>query len=357
MNFTSTPATYQDAIRAAQELLYHTGLDPEDSARLILELLEGTGEMHLRDKLTTILHCRDIIHKGTTTYLRKQQTLPFKQVVDDFIRHKFHRSPSTLTEIRQCCNRIMTYCPDWQTIPLREITTEDCQRAIDASFCSNNMQRKGINILRALFTFGITRGLCEGNPLQLIEKPEVIVRPIKILSLKQIQKMLKCALESTHRPCAPALGLLIWTGIRPSELEQLCWEKIDLNKRRITLDFEHIKTPRQLTIPPVLSQWFRRCCVFTPSKSKLIPRAWAPRWRHLRLDAGITHWRTETLRHTFAAYHLKHFKDPEALRKELGLRSVEELHTRFLCDNHLSTETAGLYWGLKASPISRYRHN
>lgn len=331
----------------AEKLLLPTALNTEDSARLILELLETTGEIANTDRISLLSHCRHIIQRGAELYSRENQTLPFYRVVEESIRAKSHRRARTLSEIRQYCNRIIRCCPHWRNHPLRKFTSEECSHAVETSFDTPNMQRKALVILHSLFNFGIRRELCNDNPVSRVQAPRPSEKRIPILSIAQIRKLLETALRPEHLPCAPALGIMLWTGIRPTEIERLTWSNIHISDRIIDVEPRHAKTggARQVTIQPVLVRWLRKVCLYTPASAPVTPKAWSRRWQSLRRDAGFQEWQADTLRHSFASYHLRHFHDLNSLQLEMGHASSELLRTRYLSMGGLSAQAARQFWG------------
>jgi integrase/recombinase XerD len=51
---------------------------------------------------------------------------------------------------------------------------------------------------------------------------------------------------------------------------------------------------------------------------KVTPANFVKQLRAVRKAAGITDWPDNALRHSFASYHLAHFKDAAALALEMG---------------------------------------
>lgn len=333
----------------ANQLLSRSPLDEEDAARLILELLETTGEIANTDRVMVLNHCRHVLRRGTEVYARENQTLPFYRAVEDHLRAKVTRRPRTVSEIRQYCKRIMECCPHWRNHPLSSFTSKECQLAVEKSFATVTMQRKALSLLHAIFNFGKKRGLCTVNPIHGVTTPQAEEVRIRILTIPQIRTLLETAQKPEHIACAGALGIMLWAGVRPNEIDRLTWGKINLAQKTIDIEPKHAKTggARQVTIPPILVRWLRSVCKFTPAGAKVTPRAWSRRWRSLRQDAGLRDWQADTLRHTFASYHLKYFKNLEVLRLEMGHSGTELLRTRYLSMEGLTAEAAKQFWGVR----------
>ncbi|MBQ2379549.1 MAG: tyrosine-type recombinase/integrase, partial [Akkermansia sp.] len=75
---------------------------------------------------------------------------------------------------------------------------------------------------------------------------------------------------------------------------------------------------------------------------RICPTQWLRHWRELRRQAGFTHWVPDVLRHTFASYHLRHFRNYSELQYETGHRDSSLLRTRYVNMSRLG-DVAG-FW-------------
>ena len=84
------------------------------------------------------------------------------------------------------------------------------------------------------------------------------------------------------------------------------------------------------------------------------PANWKQKWRQVRARfSALTGrpWQTDVLRHTFASYHAKHFKDYNLLQMEMGHRSSSLLRTRYLNMKGISPQTATRFWALTPAKV------
>ncbi|WP_300771607.1 tyrosine-type recombinase/integrase [uncultured Akkermansia sp.] len=79
------------------------------------------------------------------------------------------------------------------------------------------------------------------------------------------------------------------------------------------------------------------------------PRNWTAKWRELRRQAGWDgkekKWPADMLRHTFASYFARHFKNLHVLQMEMGHASSDLLRTRYLNMEGITEMTAAVFWG------------
>lgn len=336
----------------ASKILENRPLSASDAARLILELLESSPEYGdensscFFDRAEHIEYCRKVIHSGISVMSKFNQTCSFYELFRFYISAKAHCRSRTLDEIKQICTRFMNFCPDLALRPVRQIELLDCQQMIQISFTSPCMQKKAHVILHALFNFALRRAWCDTNPVALMERVRIAETTIDALGIDEVKLLLRTCLTPDHRVCAPALGLMLWAGIRPYEVNRLTWSDIDLLERVIRIAPRHSKTggARHVTIYPVLFSWLKHFRPLSTPHMKVVPPSWIRRWRCLRRAAGFAEWRADVLRHTFASYHLKQFHDLASLQLEMGHSNSNLLRTRYLSMNKVTRLAARKFW-------------
>lgn len=236
--------------------------------------------------------------------------------------------------------------PEIEEEKVRMIDTDKCRELIEKSYSTVPTRKKAKRVLSALFRFCIANGWCDKNPTAGILLPPHKEKPIKALQIHEVLRLLKTAEQPEHRVCAPALGIMLWAGIRPHEIERLTVNSIDYEDRVITIPAKHAKTggARQVTMHPVLIHWLRATLTHKEPESPLTPPSWSMRWAQLRKAAGFKKWPPDVLRHTFASYHLKYFKSLHALQLEMGHADLELLRTRYLSMDKVTDKAAKIFW-------------
>ena len=142
----------------------------------------------------------------------------------------------------------------------------------------------------------------------------------------------------------PALAIGLFAGLRQAEIERLDWNEVDLGRSFIEVTAEKAKTKKRrlVKIEPNLAAWLTP---FVRKAGSVMP----PNYRH-KLEptwkkAGLEAWPDNGLRHSYASYHLAHFKDASRLALELGHGTTQMLfaHYREL----VRPEDAERYWNIK----------
>ncbi len=333
----------------AEAFLRGSGLSVLDAVRLALEIHEARSP-ELSTEKRRMEYYRRVIRLGVEACAQEGRTVSFREALEKSLASRAGRRRRTLGEIRQCCRRILHVHPELSNMPMRSISAEYCRKLIMESYRTPSTQRKARRLLHALFAFCLRNGWCACNPVAAVEIPMVPEEPIDVLSIGQVRCLLATARRPEHIACAPAVGLMLWAGIRPTELTRLRWQDVHVADRVITVAARHSKTggARHVTLAPVLINWLKETAPFRLPGTHIVPRAWVRRWRALRLAAGFDHWHPDTLRHTFASYHLKQFRNLAMLQIDMGHADAQLLRTRYLSMAGITAEGAAAFWGKRS---------
>jgi integrase len=173
----------------------------------------------------------------------------------------------------------------------------------------NNFRR----VLISMFNFALDRGYCVDNPAKKAAKAKVIDKPVEILTVDELSRLLKHATAEL----LPYLTIGAFAGLRRAELERVDWKEIDLDGGLIEIPANKAKSAqrRHVHILPNLSAWLRP---YVKPSGKVTPTNYEKLLKKARDAAGITEWPNNGLRHSYASYHLAQFKSADSLALELG---------------------------------------
>jgi integrase len=168
--------------------------------------------------------------------------------------------------------------------------------------------------IHTLLEYCRTRGWLEKNPLADVPRARVPQdTAIGILSVDQVARLLENADPAT----LPYWLFAVFCGLRNAELQRLEWSDIHWEEHLVEVPSIKSKTAsrRFVSLRQNVLEWlapYRDSCgpICVPS---LYERLIAD--RHA---AGITQWPSNCCRHSFASYHLAHFRDPRELALEMG---------------------------------------
>ncbi len=316
-----------------------------DLLRLGLELAEYAGRLRGKARLQ---RCRELIRLGVETLQQERRSTTLTKAMLAALEERARRRPRTRNEFRAVCLRMLRAAPAFARRSVRSITAADCRRLLESAFHAPRQRAKGRVILHGLFAFCQKQQWCSSNPVAAISPPPLQEQEVRSLDMSELRRLLTTALRPEHRACMPALGLMLWAGIRPAEVERIDWQDIDWQEKVIALRPRHSKTggARHVTLHPVLAVWLHEAG--KRQAGALCPRSWARRWQQLREAAGFTAWQQDSLRHSFASYHVKKWHDFPRLQLEMGHRSAELLRTRYLSMGGITAAQAEQFWKPRA---------
>jgi integrase len=167
--------------------------------------------------------------------------------------------------------------------------------------------------LHTLFEYARQRGWVQTNPLKDVGRAKVIAAAPGILSVDQIARLLEAASSET----LPYWTIGVFCGLRSAELERLEWRDVRFNQGLVEVPTLKSKTAsrRFVTIQPNVAQWL---APYRGRQGLVCPDNLYARLLADRRAAGITQWPANALRHSFASYHLAHFRDVKILALEMG---------------------------------------
>lgn len=325
-----------NTLSLAEHLLHGVDVSLVDAARLVRQILDLKPE---GSPLTDLVYCSSLIQAG----LKHRHVQP-KCVQEGFalyLEAKQHLRSDSYRDVRYLGSRLMGARPDFAKTCFSTLSLEDCEQWLSDAFETDSQFNKGRAMLHGLFQFAECREWCARNPIQNVAKKRVVEKEIRPLSLPEAQRLLEESTRLGRGECLPAVALLLWAGLRPMELQRLCWGDIDLVEASITIRAHCSKTGgvRQVDICPPLKSCLQSY-VAEPTQ-RICPRNWRNKWRAIRNAAGFNGcWVQDVLRHTFATYHAKRYKNMALLQSLMGHRDQSLLRSRYVNMQGVTREDA-----------------
>ena len=314
-----------DIESAALEVLRSTGINVLEAALVAKEALEcGRGRVR---------RARECVRLGAEEMRKREKTVTFRKAVEMALeeREKKNRRARTVTDFRYYCKRLMARNPGLAERRVRSITSDDCRTYLQEAYGNSPSQyRKARAILSGVFSTSIRHDWCDSNPVVRVEVPEVVEKPIAPLDLDEVARLEETARRPEHQDMQLSLHLMLYCGIRPTEVSRIDPER--------DIDWEHA----QVLVRPTTSKTGGGRVVPMRKAGNItvhtIPLRWKEHWHALRRAAGWNHehvWQPDACRHTFATYHAAHFRNFAELQMEMGHRDSTLLRTRYVhaCGN------------------------
>lgn len=230
---------------------------------------------------------------------------------------------------------------DWLICDVSTELIEEYLSDLDLGALTVNHRRAALN---QLFRQAEIDGAIASNPVTQTTKRKETKEEPGILKPLQVARLL----ENAPDEILPGLALGFFAGIRRAELTRLNWDEIDFEDKMIVIKSAKAKTASRRTIPmrDNLKQWLlpHRLHESSIMPSEMI---WRTRLGAAMEASGIKTWPKNAPRHSFASYHLAHFKNAESLALEMGHQDTQMLHEHYKA---LVTErSAKSYWAI--SPV------
>ena len=215
-----------------------------------------------------------------------------------------------LSDLRSRVGRFVESFKDRKLTDITPAEIDRYLRALGVVPLSRNTVRMRLSVF---FEYARQRGWVQVNPLPDVSKAKVTAGVPGILSLEQVARLLEAASEEILPFCA--IGA--FAGLRSAEIERLEWRHIKFSEKLIEVSAQSSKTGsrRFVTILPNLFEWL---APYRDRYGKVCPSNLYSKLVADRQRAGLTNWPSNGLRHSYASYHLAHFKDAPALSLELG---------------------------------------
>lgn len=286
-------------------------------------------EAAFSDELTQLLF--RVLHLGLSALNEAKQPsqVSFREATAARLHAARHRRAATRADLRSYTQRFLRFS-DWGKKPLSSITADECRELLEVHFSiSAHVYRKAQMILHGIFAFGKRQGWCLRNPTDGLERPSVQEETLIPLSLAQIQALMRTCRRERLKKMEAAVRLMLWCGIRPMEVQRLTWGDIDRDEHCVYVPPRHSKTGGARAVPlrgGALALLRER----HEADEHIAPTNWQRLWRDLRRSSRLSPWRQDTLRHTFASMHLKHFHNLPLLQEEMGHRDSSLLRSRYL---------------------------
>ena len=283
----------------------------------------------------------DAVHHYVAHLKANERSCTAMQLVKELLKAKEADgvSPRHLRDIR---SRLGYFAEHFDGQMVAEITSreiDDWLRALDVGPQTRNHYR---GVLVMAFNFAIRSGYAVENPALGAAKAKVIGEPPGILTVEQAARLLEAATPDV----LPYFAIGLFAGLRRAEIERLDWSEIDFESGLIEVKAEKSKTAQRrfVQMQPNLREWL---LPLRQHKGNVTTegRGFRRSFEQTREAAGIKDWPENALRHSFASYHLAHFKNAASTALELGHHDsrITFAHYREL----VKPKEAERYWNIR----------
>jgi integrase len=214
--------------------------------------------------------------------------------------------------------------------PLTQIVRSDVVRVLDEIVASGTPYRanRALAALKKLMNWALDRGMIEVNPIAGLKPPHKERSRELVLSDAALASLMRAA-DAEGYPFGDALKLLVLTGQRRSEVAEMRWSEIDLERAVWTVPPARSKNGQAhqvpLSAPTVrllqsLPRFLASDWVFTTTGRAPIS-GFGRMKRRLHDAAGMPDWRIHDIRRTMASGMARIGVEPHVIEKVLNHKS------------------------------------
>jgi integrase len=263
---------------------------------------------------------REILLKATLNP-HKRPSLSFEEAVRRYLHIKeLEVRPSTFKQYKN----IFDVHFHFGLTLIEDITTNDAANALDA-IRGPSAKAHAYTVLKMLFTWCVSRELCEKNPLAPIAKPRIPPARERALDEDEIAAVWGATEDDTRYSLI--VRLLVLTAQRANQIASLHEGWIDYNAKVINFPASIMKSNRSHPVPfgPVTELHLRKALpihgyLFSPPGRAGQPfSGWCKCKRKLDLDCNIIEpWTLHDLRRTWATHSAQLGTDPHIIERVLA---------------------------------------
>ena len=320
----------------AQDLLAGVEVSAIDAARFTLEAIEALGDVAVGlPHLELLALLRRVIQEGVAAVKAAERTVSLQEAAWASVAARADLRPATCRDLRHFVRRILRV-EGAADKPLRSFTAAECKRVLTVAFGhSPSSYIKGRAVLSSVFSYGVRQEWVDSNPVSRVALPKVKEKPVVPLTPQEVERLQQTAKRPEFRDMRFSLSLMLYGGIRPTEVSRLQVSDINWEEQQVIIRPLTSKTGGGRAVPLRGVRGIRK-------RDRCIPRNWRRKWQALRRAAGFRHWVPDVCRHTFATYHAAMFRNLPELQLEMGHRDVSLLRSRYMVP--ASRKVAELFW-------------
>ena len=289
------------------------------------------------------------IAKGELGFTPKDQTLI--KVFEEFLKYSdTNHSPSTKKRYRAIINNLEAFLGHYPYLSkisqLNPKTFEDYKASRKQKGAANKTINIELQTIRAMFTLAIKWGYCKDNPTKGVStmKEDNHIKP-RFLSKKECRLLL----ENCGDELYPIFYTFLYTGMRKGELENLEWNDVDFDRKKIKIkvkdNWRPKTTEREIPINDSLLEVLRKhkkqtqrgTYVFHQKGQRIEPNRLRKQLIRIAKTcefADVT--KIHTLRHTFASQLVMSGVDLPTVKKLMGHSDIQTtMIYSHLADEHV----------------------
>jgi integrase len=219
--------------------------------------------------------------------------------------------------------RLGRFAKTFGTRQLSSVSLEELKAWIDDPTLGARSRIHNATKISQLFNYANRQGWAAANLVERITRPSLEDKAVEVFTPTEASQLLA---HADPLGLLPFVAIGLFAGLRTAEIQRLDWSAVRLSEKCILIGVEVAKrrSRRVVEINDTLAAWLALCAKPSGAVSGFREDQLAFRIRQLTKDAGLSKWRHNGLRHSFASYHLALHGDPTktAFQREIGRAHV-----------------------------------
>ncbi len=298
-------------------------------ARRALEMLRAAGlDTSLEEAVATAL---PHLHASGASLTPEELFCEFAQLK--------HEGWSALSR-RNFAYLSKRFASGFEGVPLARLTARSIQQWLADSFPSAGSRAHAIRTIRPAFSYAMRQGYIPTSPFERLEHERVQrANAIDIYTPEEARSLL----EAAPVDCRAAYAILLFAGVRPTELTRLTWGDIRDNFIHIRPGVAKTAQVRNIDIESNL-QTFLDAAERGADDTPICPPNWHRKDAETRRKAGLQ-GRPDAAHHSYASYYLARTPDVDTLKSNMGhSRNSDTLFAHYRAA--ATKEAAAMYWSI-----------
>jgi integrase len=230
--------------------------------------------------------------------------------------------PKSIDTYRRYWGKFAAGFGDWFISRIERQTLQDWMACDGSAAATKRLMQV---CLVVLFGFAMKQGWLVENVAAAIPLPKQDDRPPGILTVAQSEALMASCLKR-DRPLCAAFALALFAGVRPSQIERMKAEQVNLDEGTARAEGWQTKSRqhRIVELPANCIAWCRQ-------GMELPPYQWQKRFAKVRNGSGMTAkaWPKDAMRHSFASYHLALHGSADQTATLMGHSSTDMLYRHY----------------------------
>ena len=225
---------------------------------------------------------------------------------------------------------------------VHDFTLSDIEKILKR-YKNLNSQRTYRRAFKTFFIWCVRHHYCLENPCDRLHKLPTDMSQIAVLSLDECKRLLYAAILMEDKATAACVAVGLFTGLRPSEINDLKTEDILKDKIRVSGGKLRRKLKRSTPIPPVLAEWLKEF-PFTG-----LATGWSSKLKRLKKATGAQKWVQDIIRHTSITFQTERDKNEAhtAFNNGTSIQMMNR-HYRDIIDDQ---KTIDEFWSLTPAKL------